>query len=109
MECELCGRDVDRLYLVEIDGLEYKVCSHCRKFGRLVKSSNKSSDELDFDTEDYGEKIRELRESLNLSVEEFAKRINEKPGLIRRVEKGVSAAPEKLVKKIERTFHIKLT
>jgi len=56
----------------------------------------------------YGKKIIEARKNINLTREEFAKKINEKESVIKRVEKEEMMPDDKLTKKIERFLGIKL-
>ncbi|MGC8561805.1 MAG: multiprotein bridging factor aMBF1 [Thermoplasmata archaeon] len=37
MNCELCGKVIDRYYEVIIDGVTMKVCHDCAKYGKEVK------------------------------------------------------------------------
>ncbi len=58
--------------------------------------------------DDYGKKIIEAREKINLTREKFAKKINEKESVIRRVESGEMEPDDKLTEKLERFLKIKL-
>jgi len=58
--------------------------------------------------DNYGKKIIEARRGMNLNREEFAKKINEKESVIRRVESEEMEPDEKLTEKIERFLEIKL-
>jgi uncharacterized protein (TIGR00270 family) len=35
--CEICGRVVDRAYVVLIDGAEFIVCDRCKRYGKVIK------------------------------------------------------------------------
>jgi len=59
--------------------------------------------------DNYGKKIIEARKSMNLTREEFAKKINEKESIIKRVEHEDMRPNEALTKKIERFLNISLT
>ncbi len=56
----------------------------------------------------YGMLIIETRKKRNLTREEFAKKINEKESVIRRVESEEMKPDDALTKKIERFLEIKL-
>ncbi len=58
--------------------------------------------------DNYGKKIIETRKKINLTREEFAKKINEKESVIRRVESEEMRPNDKLIEKIERFLDIKL-
>jgi len=59
--------------------------------------------------DNYGKKIIEARERMNLTREEFAKKINEKESIIKRIEHEDMRPNQALTKKIERFLKIKLT
>jgi uncharacterized protein (TIGR00270 family) len=58
--------------------------------------------------DNYGKKIIEAREKINLTREEFAKRIKEKESVIKRVENEEMKPDDKLTEKIEKFLDIKL-
>jgi putative transcription factor len=58
--------------------------------------------------DNYGKMIIEARKKRNLTREEFAKKINEKESVIRRVEAEEMEPDDTLIEKIERFLEIKL-
>ena len=58
--------------------------------------------------ENYGKLIVEARQRMNLTREEFAKKIKEKESVIRRIENEEMKPDEKLLNKIEKFLGIKL-
>ena len=56
----------------------------------------------------YAKKIRSKRNSLGLSQDQFAQKLNEKPSLLRRIEAGKVEPTIKLAKKIEEVYKIKI-
>ncbi len=58
--------------------------------------------------DNYGKLIIGARKKKNLTREEFAKKINEKESVIRRVESEEMGPDDALTEKIERFFEIKL-
>ena len=58
--------------------------------------------------DNYEKIIIESRKKMNLTREEFAKKINEKESVIRRVESGEMRPNDALINKIEKFFDIKL-
>lgn len=58
--------------------------------------------------DNYGKKIIKARKGMNLNREEFAKKINEKESLIKRIESEEMRPNDKLIEKIERFLDIKL-
>jgi len=58
--------------------------------------------------DNYGKRIIETRKRMNLTREEFAKKINERESVIKRIENEEMRPNETLTKKIERFLKIKL-
>ncbi|MFO8019424.1 MAG: multiprotein-bridging factor 1 family protein [Promethearchaeia archaeon] len=56
----------------------------------------------------YAKKIRKVRNSKNLDQEKFAKKLNEKPSLIRRMEANRMKPTIQLAKKIQDTYNVRL-
>ncbi len=128
MYCEVCGKKIDKPYIVRIEGTEMKTCRECAKFGvehktwsrfpkksalprktQKRKSKPKIGQEVSFEVvENYSEIIRGIREKLGLSREDFGKKINEKASVIARLETGKMVPDIKLAKKMEKIFGIKL-
>ena len=122
-ECTLCGKHVTSLNKIELEGAIVEVCDECVRFGRRIevkinrKIYKPLAKEVNFSeiitegftlASDYGKRIREARESLGLTRMEFAKKINERESIIRRLERQTMEPDEKLTEKIERFLHIKL-
>ena len=58
--------------------------------------------------DDYGGAIREAREARGMDLEQFAASIQEKKGLLAKVEANNLIPDDKLIKKIEKALDIKL-
>jgi len=56
----------------------------------------------------YGEVVRQAREKRGITIEQLAKKINEKESVIRRVEDGKLRPPEALIDKLESELLIKI-
>lgn len=63
------------------------------------------SDEI---AEDYGSRVRIAREQMKIPVRVLAEMLNEKEGLIKRVEQQKTLPPEALRKKLEKALGIRL-
>lgn len=66
-------------------------------------------DEMEEVASDYDDRIRNARESEDLSQEELAKQISEKASLIRKLEQGAMLPSDTVQKKLERKLGITLT
>lgn len=122
-ECTLCGKNVDKLFLAEVEGSKVEVCEACGKFGKVLEEikpkvervfvEKQSIPQLEGPEEEfksnYGKIIIQARQKLELERKDFAKKINEKESIIRRVELQQMTPDEKLRKKIENFLEIKLT
>ncbi|AIJ05657.1 transcriptional regulator, XRE family [Methanocaldococcus bathoardescens] len=135
--CELCGKLVDKLHKVIIEGSEMYVCKECAKFGKSPKTysrlgkkptiigkggitTNKQVkkpvkrrrdifDTLPMLREDYGDVIREAREKRGLSIEELAKKLKMKASTLQKFERYELEPNEREIKILEKELKITLT
>ncbi len=138
MACEMCGKEVPRLHMIQVGASALDVCNECAKFGDDVPREThvggpvaegptavaatprvvgppprrKPRDILSAGetehAEDYSKRIQRARSDLGLTQEKLAKRLNEKKSVISRLETGEMRPSEKLIKKLEKTLDIKL-
>ncbi len=135
MICEVCGKDVPKLHKVLIEGAIMNVCDECAKLGvpiekeekknvspiytknvhkpKEVKPKEKKSeiDMLDNElvlVEDYGERIKNARLSMNLTLDEAAKKLQEKKNVLSKIERGEMKPDMNMIKKLEKFYNIKL-
>jgi len=118
--CELCGRDVDSLEKAKIEGATLKVCDSCADMGETVetkskkkkrkkkksRTSSKTSSEVL--ASNYGEMIKDARESEKLSIKEVADSLNEKESVIKKIESEDLKPEKSLASKLEKKFGIEL-
>ncbi len=57
----------------------------------------------------WSRKVREAREKLGLTQEQFGAKINEKVSIVHKLESGGMVPPDALVRKLERTLKVRLT
>ena len=132
MQCELCGREVEKLLPVKVEGVEMLVCSNCAKYGvtpktysRKPKLGKKSIprgsrgrrvygpkrdvfDSLKTIVEDYGEIIREGRIKRGMSIEELARRVGIRVSTLHKIESGQLEPEEKYIRRLEKELNISL-
>lgn len=119
-ECEICGKNTDELYEMNVEGAEMLACRKCSKGKgkplKLGKAGNegvmqqapaRSAEEAEL-VENYGEVIRRAREALGLPMKVLAERISEKESTLVRIEKQKAPPTEKERKKLERELGIRL-
>ena len=133
MRCEVCGRKIiGPPNRAVIEGAKMLVCGECAKLGsvyfeakneplmkkvtrRLPKPvipqrrqpalSETETMEL---VEGFSSKIRQAREKMGLTLEEFGKKINEKASVLRKIETGKMTPDNILSEKLEHALHMKL-
>ncbi|MBS7632571.1 TIGR00270 family protein [Candidatus Bathyarchaeota archaeon] len=134
LRCEVCGRKIfGQPQRVLIEEAKLTVCYECSKHGKIIHEEPKpktvaprlsgkrqplsiparSQPEIKIDTsielvENYGEKIRQAREKLNLSHEDLGKKLNEKVSLLRKIETGKMKPNNTLVSRLEHVLKVKL-
>jgi putative transcription factor len=120
-ECELCGKRISEVYVVEIDGVELGVCASCARGKKVIRTNAKfpetkgSSVRRKIQKEDaelidkYGEAIKNAREKLKIPLPVMAEMINEKESHLRHVEQQKTMPSIELTKKLEKFINIKLT
>lgn len=131
MHCEICGREIiGREHKVIIEKAKLMVCYQCSKHGDLIhkkppsktlilpkrypplkhkrkKSPYKNTGNSEL-VENFGGKIRQARERLELSHKELSTKINEKISVLKKLETGKMIPNQKLVSKLEHALKIKL-
>ncbi|MFT4311260.1 MAG: helix-turn-helix domain-containing protein [Candidatus Woesearchaeota archaeon] len=117
MNCELCGKQTERLNLANIESTKMNVCEKCLRLGTKIKkpkfvSKNKFHDKENQPSEvlkkNYYLLIQKQRQK-KYDQETFAKKLGEKLSTIQRIEKGELNPSSNLIKKIESQLDIKLT
>lgn len=121
IDCDLCGAKTNLLRTV-IESTEMTVCRDCSRFGKIIgevkekgpekvreqKPLPSSAEMFQIIVEDYAEKIKTGREHLNLTQEEFAKKLSEKESIIHKMEIGSFEPNMSLARKLEKFLKIRL-
>ncbi len=118
MDCELCGRP-DAKIIALVEGVEMNVCEKCSKHGKIIRviteeketaksiKTEKAEVELEV-VDDFAEIIRKERERRGMTLKQLAAAIAEKESYIDRIEKDEVIPSEKVARKLEKFFNIKL-
>lgn len=124
IECNCCGKEFPRLNPTRIEGAIIEVCERCSRFGTKVEISVSKAigytpikntmkitelDNLNLELiPEYGRLIAKIRESKGLTRYDFAKKINEKESIVKRIEDQEFEPDEELIKRIENFLDIHL-
>jgi putative transcription factor len=138
MICEMCGNEVESVTRVRVEGSVLLLCDSCQRFGKpldpvaapTVEISSapvrgaagrtvtrvRSTQERDLFAElpemeladDWPKRIRQAREKLLWTPEEFGKRLNEKRSIVLKIESGNFRPPDTMIRKIESMLKIRL-
>lgn len=127
MRCEVCGDEIrGQPHRRIIEGGRMTVCGRCASFGtsewspsmprerprgrpapRRPRSEVEAAETLGM-VDDYGAKIRKARQGMGMTVEDFARKINEKESVIKKLEQEELTPNNKLVTKVNRALNIQL-
>ena len=124
MQCDMCGKE-EYLLRTIIEGTELNVCKECARFGKVLgnyrpevkqkiqeikkqKPQTPTIEVIQLVREDYAQIIRQKREQLNLTQEEFAKKLNEKHSFLQSIEIGKHIPSLELARKLEKILGILL-
>jgi len=135
LQCEVCGRHITgKPFKAIIEGARLVVCSECAPLGSLswelktpqpakptvkpqkpqrwqkraaVKPSSPLETTLEL-IEDFGNRIRQARETQRLSHEDLGRKINEKVSLLKKLESQKMKPDNRLAEKLQHTLKIKI-
>jgi putative transcription factor len=122
----MCGKETD-LVRASVEGAEMNVCADCARFGKVlemrgdklghsssfpgirkVRSLPRRPEVLQAIVPDYAMKIRQAREKMGLTQEEFAKKLGEKQSIMQKMESGAFRPSIKTARKLERLLRIRI-
>jgi putative transcription factor len=119
-ECEICGKTVDNVYEIMLDGSQMLVCEKDARGKKVVSAfgpeqkndrrtqAGEAREEPEELVENYGKVIRKARESMGLPLKVLGERISEKESTLERIEKEKTLPTEKTRIKLERELGIRL-
>ncbi|MEM3369509.1 MAG: multiprotein bridging factor aMBF1 [Candidatus Micrarchaeia archaeon] len=118
MDCELCGRP-NATFIAIVEGVEMNICDKCTKHGKVIrtlveeeKRKNKEIEEraeIELEVvDDFAEIIRKEREKKGMTLKQLAAAIAEKESYIDRIERDEVIPSEKVARKLEKFFNVKL-
>ncbi|MCW4050087.1 MAG: multiprotein bridging factor aMBF1 [Candidatus Bathyarchaeota archaeon] len=131
MHCEVCGREIyGQPYYRVIEGGKMTVCGQCAQFSKQEwdprkpqarpirrrpsgapqirrRSDIEVAESIEV-VEKYGILIRKTRQKKGLTIEDFAKKLNEKESVIKKMEKEQLNPNMTLIRKIQNELGINL-
>ncbi|MBN1544373.1 TIGR00270 family protein [Candidatus Woesearchaeota archaeon] len=121
--CDMCGKEAE-LVKARIEGTLLDVCDECARFGEIVERrafrpkelpqrqaaapKPKRKEILQIIVTDYADKIKNAREKMGLTQEEFSKKLNERVSIMQKMEAGQFKPSIDLARKLERELHVHL-
>lgn len=124
-ECELCGKKINEVVVVEVEDVEMNACLSCAKGKKIVRREGPGAqpakrsprptytrrelrDEEKELVDGYGAAIRSARERMKIPLPVLAAMLNEKEPLLLRIEEERTKPTVELTRKLERSLKIKL-
>lgn len=126
MDCEVCGKREEGIFLAVIEGARMHACEDCARMGKILKypqreipksslqaSSSSPSAPRATQTElelidGFGSKMRNARMKMKLPLSVMAEKLAEKESFLERIENEKTHPSTLLAKKIEKELGIKL-
>jgi putative transcription factor len=125
MDCEICGKPIEKRITVLIDGTQFDVCNECSSLGKkidlpeenFIEKRNERIQRKNFASriqettlvEGFGKKIMQARQKKGLTLRDLAMKVYEKESVIQRIESEKFIPEDKIIKKLEKELEIKLT
>jgi len=118
MKCDMCGSS-GTLFKTVIEDAELNVCRECTRFGKVIHEIRPEPnykvqqkpvvEEVTYIvSDDYAAQIKKKRESLGLTQEEFAHKINIKTSRIHQLESGHMKPTANLASKLKKAYGLDL-
>lgn len=130
MQCEICGKSFSFGKKIDVDGSQLMACNDCASFGKelveisaqkrfeskpvpsvsrpfIQKSSAEEFGEMSV-VRDYGSRIRHAREKMNLTIEDFAKKLSEHDSILKKIESQKILPTDSMIGKLEKACGISL-
>ncbi len=115
--CEICGKEVDKLYKVEIEGAIMYVCKSCASAGNLLeveveekeeKKEEKSLHEEKRIKVDYAKIISDALANSSISIEGLSRRIGVSKDELQKIISGKIIPEDRIARKLEKILNISL-
>ena len=121
MDCEMCGRQ-EATIKASIEGSVLAVCQACGRYGKMVgkvqtpaqaktasrKEEKPLVEEGEFIVANFGQLLKQKREKLGLTQDEFARKVAVKESMLHKMETGHMGPSLDDARRIEKILGIRL-
>lgn len=129
MQCDMCGKE-GQLFKTVIEEVEMKVCKACSSYGKVIseiripgKKSAKHAESKPVEkitvkepekvivqmiVKDYSNIIKKKREKMNMTQKEFAMFLNEKEGIVHKIETNSFEPSIEMARRLGKILGVKL-
>ncbi len=128
MQCDICGKETDEIYVILVEGSKLNVCKECSHYGKIIEvkrkqtptnnkgndlprramSKRKKEEKVYAINPDFAKIIRTKREKLGLKQKEFAKALSIKESLLHKIETSSFEPSLELARKLEKILNIRI-
>jgi putative transcription factor len=114
--CELCGKEVEKLYKVEIEGAIMFVCKTCAEAGNVIEEE-KQEEEVVIPSKpeeeerirvDYAKAISDALANNSISIEDLSRRIGISKDELQKIVNGKIIPEDRIARKLEKILKISL-
>ena len=119
MDCEMCGRE-EANARVAVEGTTLSLCTGCARYGKVVgkialaaerKKQEKQApaeEENEFVMANSGQLLKQKREKLGMTQDEFARKIAVKESILHKMETGAYTPAMEDARRIEKILGLRL-
>ena len=123
MACEMCGKE-EAILKANIEGTTLSVCESCSKFGKVTakislpaaarqkaakeEARHQTEDSIEVVVPEFGNMIKQRRESLGLKQDEFARKVAVKESVLHKMEVGAVKPDIEEAKRLGKMLGLKL-
>ena len=113
MYCELCGRPMEKGYLVRIEGAVLLVCESCAERGDIIREVREEEQKTVKEgyadlVDDFGKRIREARKRLHMDYKTLSRETGIPIKVLREIEAQRIYPTEEQARKLEKVLGIEL-
>jgi putative transcription factor len=113
--CELCGKEVEKLYKVEIEGAIMFVCKTCAEAGNIIEEEKQEEvimpskpEEEERIRVDYAKVISDALANSSISIEDLSRRIGISKDELQKIVNGKIIPEDRIARKLEKILKISL-